>query len=364
MGSATAWHLARRGVDVHLVERFEPGHTRGASHGARRNFNVAYDRPHHLAWLREAREGWAELEAEAGATLLSRSAMITHGHDDLDPLAAAIRAGGFAAEVLDAAAAAARWPGFRFDGPVLHNPDAGQVHADEALRALQSGAERHGARISWNTRVVEIAPAVSGARVTIEDAAGRRILNPRRVVLTAGAWSAGLAAGLVPLPRLRVTQEQPAHFAVRDESLPWPGFNHFPSAERPVPVYGMLTPGEGLKAGWHAAGPEIDPDRRTFRPDPALTAGIRTYAREWLPGVDPDSLTEITCTYTSTPDAEFVLERRGPVVVGAGFSGHGFKFTPTIGRILADLATASSSRPSSGARRDARAGSEVEAEGE
>jgi sarcosine oxidase len=48
-------------------------------------------------------------------------------------------------------------------------------------------------------------------------------------------------------------------------------------------------------------------------------------------------VTPISCTYTSTSDTDFVLDRVGPVVVGAGFSGHGFKFVPTVGRILADL---------------------------
>ena len=46
----------------------------------------------------------------------------------------------------------------------------------------------------------------------------------------------------------------------------------------------------------------------------------------------------ISCTYTTTPDHDFVLDRRGPLVVAAGFSGHGFKFAPAIGRVLADLA--------------------------
>ena len=70
----------------------------------------------------------------------------------------------------------------------------------------------------------------------------------------------------------------------------------------------------------------------------ADAAGIHErYAREWLPGVDADAMAAISCTYTSTGDTDFVLDRVGPVVVGAGFSGHGFKFVPTVGRILADL---------------------------
>ena len=90
----------------------------------------------------------------------------------------------------------------------------------------------------------------------------------------------------------------------------------------------MPTPGEGVKAGWHGVGPVVDPDRRSFAPEPRQRAALQNYARRWLPGVDPDSLTDISCTYTTTADENFVLDRIGPVVIGAGFSGHGFKFTP------------------------------------
>ena len=66
--------------------------------------------------------------------------------------------------------------------------------------------------------------------------------------------------------------------------------------------------------------------------------GFGRYARERLPGVDADDFDPISCTYTTTASSDFVLDRVGPVVVATGFSGHGFKFTPAIGRVLADLA--------------------------
>jgi sarcosine oxidase len=80
------------------------------------------------------------------------------------------------------------------------------------------------------------------------------------------------------------------------------------------------------------------PDKRDFAAEPAQLAALRQYAREWLPGVDADRFAPISCTYTTTPDSDFVVDAVGPVVVGSGFSGHGFKFTPVVGRMLADLA--------------------------
>lgn len=365
MGAATAWNLARRGLDVVLVEQFEAGHKHGASHGASRNFNLSYEDPALLAWLHEADALWRELEAEAESSVLTRTGIVNHGPGrDLAAVAGAVAAGGFETELLDAAEAARRWPGFRFAGPVLHTPQAGRINADEAVRGFADAAAARGARVLRSTAVVGGSVSDDGVVVRLRSAGGvqgtagagadgvastEEQLRADRAVVTAGAWTVDVLASLgasVPLPPLRVTQEQPAFFTPLT-GIPedWPGFNHAPSLDDPATawfpsaVYGMGSPGEGVKAGWHGVGPETHPDRRTYVPDPRLTAQIRRYADEWLPGVDTTSLTEVTCTYTLTPDSSFYLGRVGPVVVGAGFSGHGFKFAPVVGRVLADLAS-------------------------
>jgi sarcosine oxidase len=175
----------------------------------------------------------------------------------------------------------------------------------------------------------------------------------RRVVVAVNAWAHKLLGDLVPLPVLRVTQEQPAHFAPRDNGTAWPSFGHLFAEQTPAAadfyggIYGLETPGEGIKVGFHGVGPEVDPDERDFTPEPAQLAALVEYARQWLPGVDPEAFRSISCTYTTSPDSTFVLDRQGPIVVATGFSGHGFKFVPAIGRVLADLAV-------SGTRPDAR----------
>ena len=338
MGCAAAWQLAGRGREVQLLERFAPGHTEGASHGASRNFNVAYAEPAHVALLVESERRWRDLEAETGTSLLAQVGIVNHGeHPDVDDVHAALASAGIPSEFLPPDEARRRWPGLRFETRVLHTPSAGRLHADAAVLALKRAAAAPGAEIRHET-------PVRGIRIIDDDRVEVRTddesLAARRVVVTAGAWTSKLLGGAVPLPRLVVTQEQPAHFAVRDTSIEWPGFNH-----RPGPgddwwysgVYGMLTPGEGVKAGWHGVGPVVDPDARDYRPEPAQLTALRRYVREWLPGADADILTEISCTYTTTPESVFLLDAAGPIVVGAGFSGHGFKFTPAIGRVLADL---------------------------
>lgn len=348
MGSAAARELALRGRDVVLLERFAPGHVNGASHGASRNFNVSYADPTYLGMLTEALPAWRALEDETGENLLDLVGIVNHGANPaFSAVKLALDAVGIPAEFLPTDEAGRRWPGIRFDHEVLFTPQAGRLNADRAVSALQRSAIDHGAEVRHGSRVLDL--AVQGddrIRVRVENTASGIVetVIARRAVVTVGAWTAKLLAGILPLPRLVVTQEQPAHFPVLDPSVDWPGFNHSPAPDDPdydfwpSPVYGMFTPGQGVKAGWHGVGPRTDPDARTFQPEPRQLDALQRYAREWLPGVDSGDLAPISCTYTTTPDSNFVLDAVGPVIVGAGFSGHGFKFTPAVGRILADLA--------------------------
>lgn len=341
MGSAAAWRLAGHGADVVVLERFEAGHVRGASHGASRIFRVSYVEPVYIRLAHEAGRLWRELEAASGVPLLTVTGGVDHGRTPhLGLLAEAVEAAGAPGEWLAPEEAAERWPGLRYDGKVLFHPASGRLHADDALSALQSQAARLGAVVRHETPVTSIAVRGDDA---VEVTAGEDVYHAKRVVVAAGAWAEKLLGGLVPLPPLRVTQEQPAYFAPLRE-MAWPSFVHHLDGESleatgfPSGVYGLGTPGEGVKAGFHGTGPVVDPDDRDFRPEPAQLRILREYARAWLPGVDADAFTPISCTYTSTPTADFVLDRVGPVVVAAGFSGHGFKFVPAVGRILADLA--------------------------
>ncbi|GAA4267204.1 FAD-dependent oxidoreductase [Frondihabitans peucedani] len=359
MGSSTAWALARRGREVLLAERFEPGHAMGASHGEYRNFNVAYAEPDYVDLLVESRRLWHELEAEAGETLLDLVGLVNHGpaapheavdgrlRDDFDVVHDALDRAGIANEFVPAEEAGRRWPGIRFETRVLFSSESGRVKADASVAALQARASALGAEVRHGTRALDIRVGADGDHVDVdlEDRAGvvTRV-RTHSLVVTAGAWTEKLLGDRVHLPRLVVTQEQPAHFAPLDPALAWPSFNHRRDTRASddywySDVYGMLTPGVGVKAGWHGAGARVDPDARTFASEPVQLRALQRYAREWLPGVDADRLDEISCTYTSTDTADFVLDRVGPITVGAGFSGHGFKFTPSVGRILADLAT-------------------------
>lgn len=341
MGLATTWQLARRGQSVLALERFPRGHANGASHGATRNFNNAYGTDHYLDLLALARTEWDELSRTTGEPLLRLHGLVTHGDDDtVTRVHAALTARGERAEVLAASEAARRWTGMRFEGDVLFSPDAGVVRAAAALESFERSARDQGAEVRFGHRVLEIEERSDGVLVTVEADGVRYEVAADTVVVTAGAWSRGILPPSFALPRLTVTEESPAHFAAISPQDAWPSFNHLLPRDRfPGHVYGMPTPGEGIKVGFHLVGPVVDPDARTFRPVPSLASRLRDYVEEWMPGLAPESAVAISCTYTSTDSEDFVLDRRGRLVVGAGFSGHGFKFTPAVGSVLADLAT-------------------------
>jgi sarcosine oxidase len=337
MGSATAWWLARRGRSVALVEQFAQGHARGSSHGASRIFRYAYADPRYVRMVQAALPLWRELEDDADTTLLEITGGLDHGVPALvGPVASAIAACGVERVQMTADAAHERWPGMRFEGGVIYCPGAGRCLADATVRTLQDRAAAHGANARFSTGPAAIDWTDDRVRVR---AGGGEWTAPAAVV-TAGAWLPTVLGSRVPLPAMRVTRERIQHFAPRPGSAPpvseWPSFiHHRPDAWR----YGLVSPGEGVKVAEHMTGPVADPsDDPPSEPDPVAADRVRRYVEAWLPGLEPVPRYPATCLYTTTPTADFLLERRGPVVIGSACSGHGFKFTPLVGRILADHA--------------------------
>ena len=228
---------------------------------------------------------------------------------------------------------------------VLHHAEAGRLHADHAVAAMQRRARAEGAEVWHNSPVTGLRTHSAGVRVL--NASGS--LRFDQVVVAAGAWTTELLAGAPAvqreLPEMTTTQEQPAHFVPLETPVGWPSFIHHPGAEYTGPgIYGLGS-ADGIKIGEHGTGPVVETATRDYLPDPAGIARLRTYAAQWLPGVDPATASATTCLYTTTPDHNFVIDRRGPITVAAGFSGHGFKFAPAIGELIAGLVNGTTDAP-------------------
>jgi sarcosine oxidase len=328
MGSASAWRLAARGKSVLVLEQFVRGHSNGSSHGGSRIFRYAYPDAEYVALARRARPLWAELEAETASTVIDVTGGVDHGDPrSVGEICAALAAAAIPFERWSPAAAAERFPGLRFDRDVCFQPDAGRCRASDALDALARAGAARGVELREAERVVAIDPSGDGARVRTE--AGE--YSATVVVIAAGSWVTGLV-GLAPI---RVTREHYVHLPARDAAAAWPSFIHY---RDPVPAYGLETPGEGIKLGAHHAGEVIADGLTPSPPSVDASAGLVAYAREWIPGVEPVATSEATCLYTSTPTEDFVLDRAGPIVICSPCSGHGFKFAPIIGELVAGIA--------------------------
>ena len=339
VGSATAWWAARQGLDVVVLERFEAGHRNGSSHGGTRIFRLAYPQPDYVRLARRALELWRQLEQDAGETLLELTGGIDLGHHDhVAATAAGLAEAGEGAQWLPAAAAAERWPGFAFSGPVLFQAHGGRCWAERSVAALARCAAAHGAEVRYEEPVRSL--VVTGAEAEVRT--DTDTYRAAHVVLAAGAWVADLAAGVVSLPPLVVSREQPAHFA---PTLPapagpvfgWPSFIEH-SGQGAFVTYGLEEPGLGVKLGEHMVGPAIHPDRRSFDIDQDALRRLCGHARRLLPGVNPEPVAVDTCLYTSTGNEDFVIDRRGPITVASACSGHGFKFGPATGELVAEVA--------------------------
>ena len=327
MGSATARALARRGRSVLLLEQFVVRHKRGSSHGKARIFRLSYPDVRYVNMARDALALWRELEGECGRTLLTTTGGLDRGKalgDHVD----ALTASGAAYEVLDGAQCAKRWPSPRIPAEevVLYQPEGAVIAAEESWTALVQGAGRHGVEIREGARVTTLSQTESGVSVAVNE--GR--VEAGAAVVTAGAWAKPLLDTAGIDVKVRPTRETVAYFDIDDFPPTLVEWGH-PS------VYSLPSERGVLKVGEHVAGPTTDPDEEGIVNEESLRR-LRGWVAERFPVLSDAPRYAETCLYTNTTDEHFVLERHGRVVVGSPCSGHGFKFAPLIGEMLAGFA--------------------------
>ena len=341
-GAAAAWAASARGLDVLLLEAFGPGHRNGSSHGSARIFRRAYPDPLYVRLAGCAGELWRRLEDQAGEGLLTLTGGLDFGAArDPRRLHQVLDGCGVPAELLDPAAAAERWPYFDFGpGPVMYHADAGVLDPGRAVAAMLRLAAARGASIRFGTPVtrLEAAPAGGGAVAHTDSGAFAAPV----IAVAAGAWIAPLLQDVVALPPLTVTQQQVFHFApVTVPADPWPVFICQDGRDD---FYGLAGGRDGqvpgaVKVGEHTArGKSTTAASRDFTVDPAARERTTAFIARRVPGLDAAPVNEVTCLYTRTANEDFVLDRRGPFVVASPCSGHGAKFAPLLGEIIADLA--------------------------
>ncbi|GAC1466841.1 MAG: N-methyl-L-tryptophan oxidase [Isosphaeraceae bacterium] len=348
MGLATAYHLARRGEPVWLVEQFALGHDRGSSHGAGRITRHSYADVRYARLMPAAFDAWRQLEVDAGQTFYVRTGGVSFGPPEVDyvaQVAASLQAIDIPHRRMTGAELNRAWSAFRVpdDFDVVFEPDAGMLAAARILRAELELARVLGGeatRILENCRVRRI--DLDSERPTL--LTDNETIVADRLVVTAGPWTHRLFPHW-PLP-LRSTRQQVLYFRPNLPSEFAPG--QFPvfiykGKEEIDMFYGMPGfEGLGVKVARHD-GPESDPDLL----DPDVGDEYREEVRAFLGGCIPslaDAPIERTevCYYTVAPNDHFQLgspRGRPDIIVASPCSGHGFKFSCLLGRTLAELAS-------------------------
>lgn len=344
MGSATVYHLARRGARVLGLEQFDIPHELGSSHGVTRIIRLAYaEHPNYVPLLRRAYELWRELEVAASERLL----VITGGFDIGGPETGVVRGSLKACaqhdlphEVLDADTLRRRFPGYQLPPSMVavYQPDAGFLLPERCIVAHVDAALRLGAEVHAREPVLEWGAGDGSVWVRTD----RQTYRARRLVVTAGSWARNLVPSLgelaVPERQVLLWTEplrpelfEPGAFPIFNMEAPEGHYYGFP-------VFGV----PGFKIGkYHHRFERVDPDAMDRQCHPDDEAVLRQAIRNYFPDADGPALDMKTCLFTNSPDEHFILDHHpehAEVSLAAGFSGHGFKFCSVVGEIMAQLA--------------------------
>lgn len=342
VGSATAYHLSRRGARVLGLEQFTPAHAQGSSHGQTRLIRELYfEHPLYVPLVQRAYELWEQLERDSGAQLQRRAGAIMIGKPAGSLVTGTLRSAtenGLPAEVLPAAEVTRRFPALvpAADQVGVWDPRAGILAPEACLHAHLESSTRSGAELRFEEAVE--AWSATGDAVSVKASTGT--FHATRLLLAAGAWTRQLLPAL-DLPLL-VERQAVLWFRPRANA------KHFALGRLPVFVadddpllYGFPDLGNGVKLALHHGGETAEGPQQIRREiDERDVQAVRAASAALLPDAAGELLQGVTCLYTNTPDSHFLIDFHpdfGNVLIASPCSGHGFKFASVIGELLSDL---------------------------
>ncbi|HTU83679.1 MAG TPA: N-methyl-L-tryptophan oxidase [Candidatus Acidoferrales bacterium] len=343
MGAAALAHLAGRGVEAIGIERYPRSAPGGASCGETRMIRKAYfENASYVPLLERAYDLWYELEAETDRRLIDLVGVLMVGAPERTAIAGTLRTAqeyDLPIEIFDAEQLARRFPGThpRPQEIGLLERQGGIVFPERAVEAMLHAAEARGATAIFETRLERWTTHAGTHRLALDDG---RTVEASRLVICPGMWAAELLAAL-NLP-LRVQRNVQLWFepstTLFDRGL-FPAF-FVERLELPAPLYGFPAIDGQIKAALHGFGDLTDPERVDRRVRDGDVTIVRDALDEWIGSAASRYARGRVCTYTLTPDGNFVVDRHPhdpSIAIACGFSGHGFKFCPVVGEILSDL---------------------------
>lgn len=352
MGAPACYYLAKKGYKVLGLEQFSISHEFGSHAGQSRIIRKAYfEHPNYVPLLKRAYENWKSLEEETGEKIYHETGLVYFGEHGSEMLNGVMRSADLydiPVETFDNAEAAIRFNTFNIPGSfvTLFEPGAGFVTPEKAIRLYAGQAIKNGAEIHTGEKVIEWRKDGNGIAVRTN----KNNYRCGKLIISAGAWSGKMIPALSG--RLKVTRQ----FFAWIKPKAWDRFmlHDFPcwlltDDKRPGCYYGfpVISSGiaegpVGLKIAHHYPGTNCDPDHVNREIVTEDLEDLHYALEKYLPGVFDSLIAAKTCLYTNTPDENFIIDKfpdNDHVIIACGFSGHGFKFAPVIGEILAELAS-------------------------
>jgi sarcosine oxidase len=365
MGSATLYQAAKLGASVIGIDRFSPPHDRGSSHGDTRITREAIGEGREFVPLvQRSNRIWEELEAATGRSLLTRCGALIltsqsisgdhHGSSSFvgDTIATA-KEFGVTHEILDAEEIRRRYPQFKLSGDEVgyFEPGAGFLRPEACVETQLALARQRGAKFLTSETVLDVRENNGSVEVNTDKA----IYTAARAIVTAGPW----------IQKLLGTQYE-RYFSIYRQVLCWfalaKNAEQYSPARFPVFIwivgnrprdmlYGFPAidgPTGGLKIATEQYEATVDPDTvmRTVGESETDTM-YHEYIAPRFPDVSGECLRAVTCLYTVTPDAKFIIDAVRDcesVQFASPCSGHGFKHSAAIGEALAAWALRRASR--------------------
>jgi monomeric sarcosine oxidase len=341
MGAATAYAISQMAEKrIILLDRYGLGNDYCSSNDVNRVFRYAYGNDQHYTKMAvESLRLWREFEKETGQELLASSGLLMlEGEDENankfnESSFKTLTKLGLGSQIYDGPELKKRFPQFRGDRGFF-DPHGGVLLASKSLESFASQARARGVRI-LEKRVTAVRDK-SG--LEIETLAGETI-RTRKLVVTMGPWSNDLLKDT--LTRMTPTRQQlvylkPSRGLVRFRPSSCPVF--FTDHHYGLPAVGI----DGVKISNKELIDPVDPETAERSVDQEQIEQCRAACREFVPDLaDGEVVRTKVCLYDMTENSDFVIDRdpdNRDIVYGYGFSGHGFKFAPLIGRLLAELA--------------------------
>ncbi|XP_011404967.1 PREDICTED: uncharacterized protein LOC100633392 [Amphimedon queenslandica] len=359
-GSATAYTLTARGKrNILLLEQFDRGHTRGSSSGGSRITRKAYHQGYYVKMMDEAFKLWSDIEKKSGKQLYHKTGFYVFGSKDSKGSLKGSSVADYiqsmedngvshrvmrAKEVNDEYKDQLKLPD---EYLCVSEEDGGILRASKAVDTLQDLFIQNGGELLDNHQVTGIINNDNDT-ITVLTGSGTQF-NTKKLILTTGPWTNKVLqyTGIeLPLKILKVE-----HFywkTLKPESFAVGNFPIFACVLSTGLLYGLPVleyPGL-MKISFHntSKGTEVDPDCRDFltpRPEASkiISEFLEAHSFKDLDYSSPAIVEE--CMYTKTPSGDPYLDyhpNNPNIIIGAGFSGHGFKLAPIVGKILSELA--------------------------